>query len=194
MKKLQISLARLAACALVLGVATQAKAGTFTFTSTDGSGLNATGWVNTMDGTATAGSMTITGPADAGVWSLVNIGDISANDGAAVPSGTFVTVAGVQGNPGLDVDNWFYVNPGYQVDWYGLLFQNASGLEINLCSQYAPWAGGGQGTVPNGAYGLDDNISVGGNMTCSTPDGGLTIALLGGALVGLHALRRKLFV
>jgi hypothetical protein len=31
-------------------------------------------------------------------------------------------------------------------------------------------------------------------MTCSAPDGGLTIALLGGALVGLHALRRKLFI
>jgi hypothetical protein len=40
----------------------------------------------------------------------------------------------------------------------------------------------------------DEGGFVGGFITETVPDGGLTISLLGGALVGVGALRRKLFV
>ena len=184
MRKLKLA-TMVAGGTLVLGLSLSANAGVFTFTSTDGS-VTANGWVNTINGTATAGHMVVNGSADNGVWSLYNIGDFPANDGVGVPSGAWVQVGNEL------VDNWFYVNPGFQVDWYGLLFQNSDGALLNLCSIYAPW-GGAAGSVYNGAYSLQDGISVGGNMVCGVPDGGMTVTLLGGALMGLAALRRKLF-
>ncbi len=185
MKKLQLA-KMVAGGALLLGLSLSANAGVFTFTSTDSS-VTASGWVNTDNGTATAGSMVVSGSADNGVWSLYNIGDIPANDGVGVPSGAYVVVGGAEA-----VDNWFYVNPGYQVDYYGLLFVNSSGALLNLCSEYTPWDGGSVGSVYNNVS-LQDGIKVGGTMVCSTPDGGMTVALLGSAMMGLAALRRKLF-
>jgi len=48
------------------------------------------------------------------------------------------------------------------------------------------WGQSGQG-----AYSLQGNASVGARVV-TTPDGGLTIMLLGGALSGLALIRRKL--
>jgi len=77
----------------VLGVATQVYAGEFNFVSTTTPGIDATFWVNTDDGTATAGSMVITGVGpDNGTWNLVDLGPIAA--------GQYVNVDGYY------IDNW----------------------------------------------------------------------------------------
>jgi hypothetical protein len=52
-----------------------------------------------------------------------------------------------------------------------------------------------QGVSANNPYhGSDDSAFIDDVSLTAVPDGGLTFALLGGALVGLQALRRKLFV
>ena len=75
-------------------------------------------------------------------------------------------------------------------------------LTFSFVSPYAPtwgyasalddysWTdGGSSGTA--GGNGLDLGVAVP-NTPASTPDGGLTAALMGGAILGLGALRRKL--
>ena len=52
------------------------------------------------------------------------------------------------------------------------------------------WSDGGSAGVAGG-NGLDNGVVVP-NEPPVTPDGGLTVTLLGGALLGLGALRRKL--
>ena len=99
------------------------------------------------------------------------------------------TGAGV-GELGFQYDN--VISAGYTLDSYGLLF-SGNGWLINLYTY-----------VPETYYELDNSYSEFwyGTTTISpaaapsggsaVPDGGLTVGLLGGALLGLGALRRKL--
>jgi hypothetical protein len=184
----------IAVMAGALGLAAQANAGWFDFTEADGNGnVTATAWVNTDDGIATAGTLTITGGEDNGVWSLVDLSSLAAAQGVnlsqAPNTAVYVTVPNPANGDNLLVDNWFYVNAGLQMDPYGLLFER-NGVLLDLSSMYEP---GYTGNVnASGEYGIYDGVSIGGSGTCGVPDGGMTASLLGTGLIGLAMFRRKL--
>jgi hypothetical protein len=169
MKKI-LSLQTLAACAL-LAVSTSVRANTydFTFTEFGGGPVDATGVIDVTAGVATGGSITV-------------VGSGSINDGIYnLEPGTWFASPLVAFN----ADNSVFVGSATVLDSYGLLFGNAS-TEINL------W-----GNSPNNYSLYGWNVATGyvpavnGTLN-GVPDGGMTFGLLGGALVGLQALRRKL--
>ena len=79
-------------------------------------------------------------------------------------------------------DNVLLASGGF--DLYGLLFTTEAGGEYNLYKDYSGQYIDGNFSEARGAY---DLVAV----KLNVPDGGATIALLGGALIGLAALRRR---
>ena len=154
-----------------LFVAAQAYAGVYNLTYTGVDGTDATGQIVVLGGYATSGYLDVTGPANAGDYTLV---PGSGSDGSFV----WDSIVFVGSDPFLDTTG-------------GLQFAMA-GAEVNMFYNSGQWDPADTyslwGAPPNWAP-----ESYGTATLTPVPDGGLTVALLGGALVGLQALRRKLF-
>jgi len=101
--------------------------------------------------------------------------------------GTYSIVAA-----GFDLGTDFSGNTGLG----GVTSFNSDGGAVSLVAEGGRWDTGNTFQLPTqnvGGYGQPDPVFQAGTFAVGVPDGGLTIALLGGALVGLQALRRKLF-
>ena len=141
------------------------------------------------DGTAAAGVLTADPMAGGGY--LVSGGSLtvtadSPSSPSAVSTTPYLLVPGADTtSPGVGPLGFTYdnvISAGYTLDNNGLLF-SGNGWLINLYSG------------PDTFFDADYSFSyfAYGTITISpVPDGGLTAGLLGGALLGLGALRRKL--
>ena len=179
MKRLQIAIM---AGALVLAV--QARANTETIS------INFAG-----DDSRTIGSGTVIGNQVSGNLYEAVSGSFTISAGPAFTLETYTLIPNPNPpNQSTSPSGYFYfdntVADGMTpfLDNNGLLFHNGT-LELNLY-----WSGGNSVD----GYVLYDNkgVNIGGSAyesaVGSVPDGGMTIALLGGALMGLAGLRRKL--
>jgi hypothetical protein len=120
---------------------------------------------------------------------LITTGSITTKSGY----GTYTGV--IDSNPAdmsaQDADNVLYFNPetasGRYLDDLGLVFFMNYGYFNEI------WAGNGTGDGPGYSIWFwdDADVSSYGTFAVSAPDGGMTIMLLGGALVGLETLRRR---
>ena len=160
---MQKALAAIMILATVMVSQSRATPYDFTFTQTGGP-TTADGQIDVTGGLATSGTLDVTGGVGIGSYALV---PGSGGDGFFVWDGVVATGS----DPFLDVD--------------GLLFSNGTN-EFNL------W-----GNSP-GNYNIDGNIggtynpvAIGEAALASVPDSGLTAALIGGAVAGLAALRRR---
>src|ERR1035441_640645 len=137
--------------------------------------------------------------------SLADTFDFSYTGGGYSASGVFTTgntgspytVTGITGTAdgfaitGLSsyasANQWLYMPPtgGYYADFAGISFENANGVDYNIT--YNPTGNSNFiniSTLDPGGYG---SYAVPIDMSVSqVPDGGVTLTLLGGALVGLE--------
>lgn len=181
MKKLQ---SIIAVAALVMAIQAHATPYTITFT---GGGSSASGEIDVVGGLAVSGYLDVLTGANTGVYDLVG--------GAA---GVFKLSDGTY----LSYDNVVNVGSDPFIDDTGLAFadgpaQTAGTIGFNLWSN-----GPGSYTVFGDPPWGSPYTSGTATLTVATdnpngspvPDGGMTVSLLGGALIGLQTLRRKLAV
>ncbi len=157
---------KLAIAVAALFVAAQARADLYDLTFTEqGAGPTvATGQIDIVGGVALSGSLDVTGGSGLGSY-LLQPG--SGTDGSFI------------------WDNLVAVGSTPFLDNAGLLFMGG-GVELNMYTDsngYNLWGNvGGVNWNP---------VAIGDATLTSVPDGGLTVALLGGALAGLALLRRR---
>jgi hypothetical protein len=160
----------LVASALLIGSQARANMYEITFTQTDGP-TTAIGQIDVVGGYAVSGYLDVTGGAGIGTYDLASsVGSTPTN----APSGIFNYTSDVY--IGLDP---------FLPSWGGLLW--AAGTdEMNM------WSNG------DGSYSLWGNIGGGYNPSAigtatlsAVPESGATIAMLGGVLLCLAALRRR---
>jgi hypothetical protein len=148
------------------------------------------------------------GPSESAVGTLTGTeigtsGDYQITSGTVTITGVFAGIGGIDNNSGdwaaFGADNELYYVNGYgpyatYLDHGGLLFSTTNGLN-NI------WAGDNNYLSPSyslsgpwvdypGTLSVTDlgkDVGQGG----AVPDGGVTLVLLGSALVGLETLRRK---
>lgn len=170
-------LGTLAVGAMLLDIGTQAYAGTFTFKDAT-HGVYASGWVNTDNGVATFGTITVTGNSGFnGTYSLY-AGDSTGNVQTS-SSGKFV------------FDNLFNAAATGPDSAAGLLWSNGT-TEVNMWANSTGLAisaySGGADWIPAGVSGWGFNST---ESTVGVPDGGMTAMLLGMGMVGLGWVRRS---
>src|ERR1035437_4260804 len=170
MQKLQLTIM---AAVSVMAVQVYAIPYNITF---DGGGSSAVGQIDVVGGLAISGYLNVTtGPAQ-GTYSLYTW------------SGGGVSSVRVGGGTDLIVDNVVNVGAIPFFDVYGLAFVNQpEGIDFSL----------NYGNVYNlagfGPVGYAVPNATGTATLTAVPDGGMTVALLGSALMSLGGLRRKLF-
>jgi hypothetical protein len=174
---------KIAMVAGALGLAAQAKAVEYSITFS-GSVFSANGQIDVSGGVADSGYLTVAGGPDSGTYSLVALGSPLIN-GDVTPS--YSTLRAPSGDQIFD--DVVYVGSNPFLTGNGLEFANSDLIGFNL------W-GNGPGYYSLFASSRNVYVIDGGNatLTAVVPDGGLTAGLLGGALLGLGALRRKLQV
>ena len=162
----------LVACLLVCSGFALADTQSFTFI---GPTITASGWLDLTGDVATAGSATFS-------WTAPPPGGGPLTAGLA----TFTPPA-----PNLSPSGKFYYDNSLAVGAYGLLFVAPGGQELNIWQSSAATASiyvSGGDYIPAGVGGWGEA------GTLAVPDGGVTLMLLGGVLVGFETLRRKLRV
>jgi hypothetical protein len=174
---------KIAMVAGALGLAAQAKAVEYSIT---------------FSGTWGVAAINANGTVDVGAGGLADGGSLNVTTGPNQGSFNFQPVLSFENYNGDNTgnDNLVYVNNLTDfLDIGGLSFGNryaGYGLWDNGSGQYELW-GYNYPSPPNTGYGVPDAIGTA-TLTAVVPDGGLTAGLLGGALLGLGALRRKLQV
>lgn len=164
MRKLLVSVAALLVCS---GLA-MADVHSFTFT---GPTITASGWLDLTGNIATAGSATFS-------WS-------------APPPGGGPYTGPLTPGSGTSPSGKFIYDSSLAVGAAGILFVAPGGQEFNMWLSTGHTASiyvSGSDYIPTGVGGWGEQ------GTFSVPDGGVTLMLLGGALVGLDTLRRRLRV
>jgi len=182
--KMKLTLFALAT-ALAITPAALADILTYDFTI-DGSGVSASGTI-TVATTGTVGTDDITGItgtySDAGITTM--------NITGLYPDPTYTPIE--DSNHLFLFDNLFYSsgNSGLFLDNDGIVFYLANGDYVGVCG-----TGCTTGGLPYNLNVVDttgnythNNEGIGVNF--NVPDGGMTIMLLGGALVGLETVRRR---
>jgi hypothetical protein len=184
----------LLALAVALAISPVAMADTFAYDFTTTLSNAFTNGVLTASGTeVTSGVYLIT----SGTLSLFSVGlgfDPPIATGNVVP----IPVAGTPGDTFTSPSGYFYydnlLTPGSvpSLDNSGLLFILSNGDEMNIYANGGSVSSALEYTLyeSNGAQ-VNGNFNV---INATTPDGGMTLMLLGGVLVGLETLRRKLRV
>jgi VPDSG-CTERM motif len=179
--------------ALVLGMASGVQAGQVTISfsfnttadqATSNSGLG-TLFADDLGGNqygAYGGSLTMTSGPATGLYDLYSKGSPYAV--FTSPSGAFNidSQVTIPGNPSLDASGLLFVLQGATLPEI-----NIWGNSVSNYSFYV-WNGGAYSPAIDGFSDFEAHIVPG---TLAVPDGGTTLMLLGGALVGLGALRRK---
>lgn len=162
----------LAACLLVCSGLAMADIQSFTFT---GSTITVSGWLDLTGNVATAGSATFS-------WTL-------PPPGGGPLTGSLLAFAG-PGAYATSPSGKFWYDSSLAVGAYGILFVAGDGTELNIWRSGADTASifvsGSADYIPPGVGGWGEA------GTLTVPDGGLTLTLLGGALVGLEGLRRRI--
>jgi len=133
----------------------------------------------------------------------------SAAGGPSQPNAGSATASGsTYATPGL-FNNFTFntpvvpVNPLWSLEIGGVIYSfEALTMTATYDAGQNAWAIGGSGTATVTGYATTGGIwdltlsqsgsSFGFTSNTTVPDGGLTVALLGGALIGLQVLRRKL--
>ena len=195
MKK-SLGLAVLAACASLTISTASATTYDITFSGIDsvhGENVSASGWLNVNNsGQAVSGVLDVTLGDNAGPL-VLELGSYGGNwaPGILFASDYDNAIQYVSANDFLGsthtlswVDNNATANIEFQ------LWQNYPG-SFNLWGYASSQQYLGQNSSYNPNY--YDPQAIGSATLTAVPDGGMTVALLGGALVGLGALRRKLF-
>jgi len=187
MKRYIVALLALAAT-LAITPAAMADILTFGFTIS-GSGVTASGTI-TVATTGTVGVDDITGIT--GTYS--DAGIPTTNITGMYPDPTYAPIE--DSNHLFLFDNLFYSsgNSGLGLDNDGMVFNLANGDYVGVCG-----TGCATGGFPYNLNVVDttgnythNNEGIGVNFTAeNVPDGGMTMMLLGGALVGLETLRRR---
>jgi hypothetical protein len=156
---------KLAIMVSALFVAAQARASLFdlTFTERDAGPTIANGQIDVISGVAVSGFLDVTGGAGLGSYTL-QAG--SGSDG----SFNWDSAVAVGSNPFLGNAGLLFVGSGVEVNMY--TDSNGYNLWGNIGGNWNPMA-------------------IGDATLTSVPDGGLTVALLGGAFACLALLRRR---
>lgn len=181
---------------VALGFSTAANAAFISGTINFGTGAN--GGITLQD---VGGNSTTSLTAAAGVTSWTNaIVTTASGDYCCVPNGTLVSLASPWiFNPSTSYSPfWTITRPDLSVITFDLTgsvitFQTSGGLIVEgtgmaqmpgFTDTPGTWFFSTQGSPSNGLFSWSSTTDV--------PDGGTTLALLGGSLLGLGAIRRKL--
>ena len=161
------------AASFVLACQARATLYDFTFTEDFGGLTTAFGTIDVVGGSAISGSIDVLGGPNSGIYSLL-------------PGSWFPSPLGA-----FDADN--LVSPGSDpfLDVYGLLFTGGS-TEINLWGNFS---GGGPGSYSLFGYNAVTGYApqaLGTATLTQVPDSGMTLILLGSALIGVAGIHRKL--
>jgi hypothetical protein len=151
-----------------------AHADTYDITYTDGGANVATGVIDVVGDTAVSGTLTVTAGTADGSWTLA---PGSGSDGSFIWDNQVTPGS----DPFLDVDGLLFVDGSSELNIWGNGPDNYS-LYGNIGGNYNPVSNGGTATLT--LVGSPDAVA-------SAADGGWTASLLGGAVVCLHAFRRK---
>lgn len=161
----------LAICVLATAFVCQSRANVYdlTFAEHDAGPTIANGQIYVTSGIATSGILNVTGGPGTGSYSLIG------GTGSG-PNFIWDSIVNVGNDPFLTTTG------GLEFATGGVL----GGLEFNM------WANSPGSYTLYGNYGGNYNPTAIGTATLtSVPDGGATVALLGGAFIGLAVLRRR---
>lgn len=150
-----------------------AMADTYDFSYTDGGANVASGVIDVVNDTAVSGSLTVTAGAATGTWTL---------QPGAGEDGSFIwdNLVNPNSDPFLDPDGLLFVDGNSELNIWGNSPDNYS-LYGNIDGNYNPVSNGGEATL----------IQVS-NGVANAPDGACTAGLLGGSVLVLSGIRRKL--
>lgn len=132
---------------------------------------------------------TLSNPALAGDYALIYDSAGHLSDIVGVDSGAkFGYVSEIEGHP-LNLADWVGAGKAFNGVKLATFTEAANGIIVDISALINPDVGGAR----NSAYFYSDGDTFGGTPPIDqVPDGGLTVALLGFALVGVEGLRRKL--
>jgi hypothetical protein len=176
MKNLHISFGLLSTLVLAAFSST-AQADMYDITYTDGGANVANGVIDVVGDSAVSGSLTVTAGSASGSWTL---SPGSGSDGSFIWDNEVFPGS----DPFLDGDGLLFVDDGSELNMWGNSPSNYS-FYGNIDGNYSPISDGGTATLTLVSQG--NSVSA-----ASAPDGAWTAVLLGGALAGLEAFRRKL--
>jgi len=172
---------------LALVATAQAEDYSLTYNASTSDGTTATGQLDIVGGQALSGTLDVTAGPDAGNYILVAPG--SGADGSFSYDNL------------VDPSNPAFLDSVAGLVWTVSGAQDGS-AEMNMWYNAADISYYGSAIQPGGSFSLwgappNWNVESYGTATLTAnsdpvPDGGLTVALLSGALVGLQVLRRKL--
>lgn len=170
---------------LTFVVTAQAEDYSLTYNAATSDGTAATGQLDIVAGQAVSGTLDVTAGLNAGNYILVAPG--SGADG----SFTYDNLVDPSSPAFLDATGLVWTVTGAQDGsaemnmWYNAADISYYGSDIQPGGSFSLW-----GAPPNWAVESYGTATLTANSD-PVPDGGLTVALLGGALVGVQVLRRK---